>query len=74
MKNGDRIVCVDIGGTSKLKLNSIYIVANYLGKDDGCIPQVSLQEIDDIYYKAERFICLRELRKQKLLKIKKVIN
>jgi hypothetical protein len=72
VKKGDRIVCVDISDASKLKLNSIYTIENYLDKNDGCIPQILLQEIEDIYYKSERFVGLRELRKQKLMKIKKL--
>lgn len=72
MKKYDKVVCINNLDTLCLKLNMVYTVENYLDHNDNCVPQILLQEIDSTYYKAERFIGLRESRKQKLLKIKEV--
>lgn len=72
MKKNDKVVCINNNESKCLKLNMIYTVENYLDHNDNCVPQILLQEIDNTYYRAERFIDLRESRKQKLLKIKEV--
>jgi hypothetical protein len=72
VKKYDKVICINNKDLSILKINTIYTVENYLDQNDGCVPQVLLQEIEGHYYKAERFIGLRELRRQKLLKIKNI--
>lgn len=74
MRKYDKIVCINNDNSKLLILNKVYTVENYLDHNDNCVPQILLQEIDSTYYKAERFIGLRELRKQKLKKIKDTIG
>lgn len=70
MKKYDKVVCINNTDSSILKVNSIYTIENCLDQNDGCVPQILLQEIEHNYYKAERFISIRENRKRKLKKIK----
>jgi hypothetical protein len=74
VKKYDKVVCINNNESKCLKLNMVYTVENYLDHNDNCVPQILLQEIDSTYYKAERFIGLRESRKQKLKKIKDSIG
>ena len=72
MKKYDKIVCINNDNSKLLTLNMVYTVENYLDHNDNCVPQILLQEIDSTYYKAERFIGIREHRKQKLKKNKRI--
>lgn len=60
MRKYDKIVCINNDNSKLLILNKVYTVENYLDHNDNCVPQILLQEIDSTYYKAERFIGLRE--------------
>jgi len=64
-KIGDKVVCVDIEGGSPvgLKLNNIYTIKDM---EDWF---VKLYEIDNFIYDYMRFVSLKELRREKLIKI-----
>lgn len=65
MKKYDKIVCINNDNSKLLILNKVYTVENYLDHNDNCVPQILLQEIDSTYYKAERFIGLKNWKKIK---------
>lgn len=66
MKVNDRVVCIDVGKINKLNLYQTYTIENILDERDNCAHQISLKEIENKYYKIERFITLQEYRKYKL--------
>ena len=67
-KTGDRVVCVDASNTrrvkNQIKIHSTYIVDIY----DEFFDCVYLNDMTGLYT-SERFITLKEYRKQKLQKL-----
>ena len=63
--DGDKVVCVNDDDRWLIYKNSFYIICNA----DGGSSDVSLKGLENIYYRNDRFISLKEYREKKLKRI-----